>query len=211
MKTIILTSVASFVISDVIKRNKSLTEKNNLVFINTPAEGEKGDKQWLTDDKKALEEAGFKVSEYTITSKNEAELRKDLASFDIVYVSGGNTFYFLEKAQESGFINVVKDFVLKDEKIYMGTSAGSIVAGPDIYPVVGLDDASKAPNLKEYEGFDLVDFVIMPHWGSENFKDRYMNTFMKTNYNNKNKIIPLNDNQYVLVKDNLYEIIDVSK
>ena len=32
-------------------------------------------------------------------------------------------------------------------KIYIGTSAGSIVAGPDIYPVYYIDAAKVAKNL----------------------------------------------------------------
>ena len=209
MKTLFLSSDTTFVIKDIIKRLGGNVRNKKLVFITTPAEGEGGEKKWLEDNKLSLENEGFIVTVYTITGKNKEQLKQDLQQFDIIHISGGNTFYFLEKSQQSGFIEVIRELVLKMGKTYIGTSAGSIIAGPNIYPVINLDDAGKAPNLKGYEGFGLVDFVIFPHWGSDKFREGYMNKTMEINYNAKNKIILLTDNQYVHVQDDLYKIIEV--
>lgn len=52
MKKLFLTSSISFVASDIAKRLKKRNLK--LVFIDTAAEVEEGDLQWLKDDRKAL-------------------------------------------------------------------------------------------------------------------------------------------------------------
>lgn len=208
MKTLFLTSIASLVIFDIVK-NLYVTLKNNkLVFITTPAEVEEGDKKWLEDDRQALEKAGFDVSVYTIAGKQKNSIRRDLSEFGYICVSGGNTFYFLEKSQQSGFIDVIRDLILKERKVYIGSSAGSVVAGPDIYPAYNLDDASKAPNIRDFKGFGLVDFVTLPHWGSDYFKNLYMNKRLEVAYNTHNKIILLTDNQYIYVKEDWYKIVE---
>lgn len=208
MKTLFLTSNAALVISTIVK-TVNLKNTKKLAFITTPAEGEDGDKWWLEADKKALRNADFDVFEYTITSKKADAIRKDLSNADFIFISGGNTFYCLEKAQESGFIKVIRDLVLRENKVYIGSNAGSVIAGPDIYPAYNLDDASRAPNLKGYKGFGLTDVVTLPHWGSDNFKNLYMNKRLEITYNPDNKIILLTDNQYLHVKDDWYKVVEV--
>jgi dipeptidase E len=194
MKTLFLASNVASVIFD--------------IFINTPAEVYDTEKPWLKEDRESLKKAGFDPFDYTITDKNEKQLRKDLSNCDYIFVSGGNTFYCLEKAKKSGFVDVIKDLVLKQNKVYIGSSAGSIIAAPDITPAENIDDITKAPNLKDYKGFNLIDVVVLPHWGSERFKELYMKTRLEKSYNIDNKIILLTDNQYLYVKDDWYQIVE---
>jgi dipeptidase E len=46
---------------------------------------------------------------------------------------------------------------------YIGLSAGSVVAGPSLEPIVPMDDPDEAPNLPSYRGLGLIDSVIVPH------------------------------------------------
>lgn len=73
-----------------------------------------------------------------------------------------------------------------------------------------LDDSNKAPNLIDTKGFGLVDFVILPHWGSDYFRKLYMDDRMEHAYTIDFKTILLNDNQYVEVKDDWYKIVDIA-
>lgn len=209
MKRLYLTSSSSFVIDRIVKDLKIKAPKNKLVFISTASEVEKGDLEWLENDRKSLIAAGFDLTKYTITNKNEKELRHDLKDFDFIFLAGGNTFYLLEKAQQSGFVKVVSELVLNDGKIYIGSSAGSVIAGPDIYSVFIVDDVSLAPNLEGYKGFGLVDFITFPHWGNEKFKDKYLNKRLNHSFMGKDQAILLRDNQYIEVRDDWYRIIEV--
>lgn len=206
MKKLFLTSSISFVASDIAKRLKKRNLK--LIFIDTAAEVEEGDLWWLKDDRKALIDAGFNVTDYTITGKTQTQIEKDIKDYDVICISGGNTFYLLEKIQQSKCAAVIKGYV-EQGKIYIGTSAGSVVVGPDIYPVYMIDYVKKAPNLNGYKGLELVDFVVLPHWGSDYFKDLYLNQRLEHAYTTNHKIILLTDYQYVKVEGDRYQIIEV--
>ncbi|MDD5291502.1 MAG: Type 1 glutamine amidotransferase-like domain-containing protein [Patescibacteria group bacterium] len=208
MENIFLTSSVNISAEDIAKR---FNIKGKLVFITTASEPKsESDLTWQDDDRNALIKARFDVFDYTITGKKEEDITEDLKNVDIVYVSGGNSFYLLEKVKESHFDKIVKNFVAKG-KIYIGTSAGSIVAGPDIFPVYYLDSAKEAKNLKDYKGIGLVDFTVLPHWGSEHFRERYLKQRLEHVYKDGYKLILLNDNQYVAVEGNKYRIIDITK
>jgi len=210
MKKLFLTSSASSVISDIVPKLGFNPEGKKLVFIKTAAEN-LGDSNpaWLEEDRQALLDQGFVVTDYTLTGKNEEQLRSDLNAYDVIFVSGGNTFYLLQEAQKSGFIPVVQELV--KEKVYIGSSAGSVICGPEIGLVSNLDDAKIATDIKGYKGFTIVDFCILPHWGSGYFKKLYLEDEMEHAYTLDHKIILLNDNQYVEVKDEWYKIVDIAK
>jgi len=209
MENIFLTSTVSLSAKDIVKR---FGIKGKLVFITTASEpkAEKSDLTWQKEDWNALEDAGFEIFGYTITGKNKEQIKKDLRDVDVIYVSGGSSFYLLKKMKESGFDKLINDFMEKG-KIYIGTSAGSIVAGADIYPTYHLDYIEEVKNLKDCRGLNLVDFTVFPHWGSEHFRDRYLNQKLEHAYKLGYKIILLNDNQYIAVGGNKYRIIDVTK
>ena len=78
---------------------------------------------------------------------------------DIIYVQGGNTFYLLKYARKSGFDEVVKD-VIKKGVIYIGVSAGSIIAGPSIE--IFFD--KNIVNVEDLRGLNLIPFAIAPHF-----------------------------------------------
>ena len=179
-----------------------------LAFILTASEVEKGDLWWMRADRKALVDMGFDVFDYTLTNKTKDDVKKDLGKADVLFFSGGNTFYLLQKVQESNSAEVIREFV-KSGKIYIGSSAGSLIAGPDIYPVRFADDIKMAPKLKDYKGFRLVDFMVLPHWGHDDFKKAYLGGLIKSIYNNEHKTILLTNNQYVEVDGDTYKIEEV--
>ncbi|OGM03765.1 hypothetical protein A2112_02250 [Candidatus Woesebacteria bacterium GWA1_42_12] len=209
MKRLFLTSSVHAVAHDIAKR-VNLSKGNKLVFIDTAAEFEEGDKTWLKNDRQALVDSGFNVSDYTITGKTQEQIEKDLAPFDSIYLSGGHTAYLLQQSQKSGFVSLIKELILKQEKTYIGTSAGSIIAGPKI-PLYLLED-DEAIKLKDTKGYNFVNFTILPHWGSPDFRDKYLSKRIEAVYRKDQvPLILLTDNQYVQVVNDCYEIIDVTK
>lgn len=206
MKRLFLTSSVNFVAHDIAKQIKG--KKQKLLFITTAVEVVKGDLQWFRNDRKSLVRAGFIVTDYTITNKKKKEIDQAVENTDIIYMSGGNSFYLLQQIQQTHSAQIFRDHVNKG-KIYIGTSAGSIIAAPDIYPTYYLDKAKQAPKLKGYKGLSLVDFLVFPHWGSWHFKKLYLNHRLNQAYQEKYKLILLNNYQYVLVEDDWYKIVEV--
>lgn len=203
---IFLTSSVSFVAKDIAKKLGGVKNKK-ILYIYTACEKKLGS-DWQIADRTSLVKAGFKVIDYTITSKPVAAIKKDFQNVDALYVGGGNSFYLLQQIQLTKSAPIFKQ-AIKDGKIYIGTSAGSVVAGNSIYPSYNLDNVKSAPKLKGYKGMGLVDFCVLPHWGSEKSKDNYLNQKLAHNYNTKNKLIFLDDYQYMQIEDGWYRMIDV--
>ncbi len=209
MKRIFLSASINFTAKAIAKEIGDV-KKLKTAFINTAAEPkkEKEDPSWLDDDRQGLVDAGFNLFDYTITGKSPKDIEKDLGGCDIIHVNGGNTFYLLLQAKKSGFDKFIKKFVEKGG-LYIGSSAGSIIASPDIGVTRHLETKQYEQELENTKGFGLVDFLIFPHWGSEHFKERYLNHRLNIAYNNDNKIILLTDYQYVCVTGDTYKIVDI--
>lgn len=205
-----LTSSVHAVAQDISKK-VDLAKGNKLVFITTPAEDPKfagEDTQWQATDRQALVDAGWAVTDYTITGKGAEQIEADLAPYDFIYVSGGQPPYMLQQSQKSGFIPVIRRLVHEQGKIYIGTSTGSIVCGPKLPE--WFDD--ETIEFADRTCYNFVNFTIAPHWGSKYFMDEYFGARMKEMYQETQvPLILLTDSQYVHVQDDTLEIIDVNK
>jgi dipeptidase E len=164
---------------------------------------------WLESDWDILEQQkNIKLFKYTITGKTEQTIIKDLGDIDILYIAGGNVFFLLQEAQKNGFAKLVKSHVAKG-KIYIGQSAGSIIAGPDIWPTRRSDTIGDAPDINGYEGFGLINFVVLPHWGSESKRQQHFGERLENVYNEDNIYVLLNDYQYIECADDVFRLVDV--
>ncbi len=207
MKHIFLTSSVHAVAHEVAAQ-LDLTKNNRLAFITTAAEPEEGDLSWLENDRSALVQAGFEVTDYTLTGKNTADLTADLAEFAYIYMSGGDTFYLLEQSQKSGFIPLIQDWVLSGEKTYISTSAGSIIAGPRVQDYL-LEEGETSADLDQ-TGYELVEFTVLPHWGSRAFREKYISNRLEIAYKRDQvPLLTLTDWQYVHIQGKELEIITV--
>ena len=178
-------------------------------FITTPDEVIEEDMSWLEDERKMLRQAGFDLFDYTITDKSLVMIRKDLSNIDALYISGGNEFYFKHQCNVTGFGQFIQEWV-NTGKPYLGSSAGSMILAPDMSPATYITDTN-IPNMKiaDYTGLNLVDFLIMPHWGSAAFRDVYLGERKSRIYEADHRLILLNNYQYIEVVDGKYRIIDV--
>src|SRR5258706_11049203 len=110
---LILTSSNNFVVKDCINHLDRDPHSMKLTFIPTAAEVEKGDLQWLKDDRQALVDIGFQVTDFTLTNKTSDQVKETLLSTDMVFVSGGNVFYLLQEMRKSGFASMISEYVDK--------------------------------------------------------------------------------------------------
>lgn len=177
-------------------------------FIPTAADPE--DDKWFIDkSRQDFVDLGFKIKDIDLKDLKPNTIIDSFKNIDVIYFNGGNTYYLLYWIRKSGFDKEVEK-LLKMGKIYMGTSAGSIVAGPNI----GL--AGWEPNedvngikLEDLTGLNLVDFAIYPHYDptDENHIKRVPEQKKSFPY----KVIVLTDEQTVAVNNGSYEIIGPGK
>lgn len=183
------------------------------VFISTPVEGEvdQSDLSWVEEERVGLTKNNFEIFDYTITGKTLSQIKADLKDIDVLYISGGNEFYLKEKSKESKFDKFVIDFV-NNGGIYIGTSCGSIIAGKDMSPLLQLTDPQTLSKPVDASGYSLVNFTILPHWGSIEFHDRWLNDASFNHmYSSNVPQIALNNFEYVEVKGEDFRIIDIRR
>jgi dipeptidase E len=110
---------------------------------------------------------GFTTSILDLTIADKQTIEDTLKDKDLVWVMGGNTFYLNLYLHTSGFSEVIKKR-LDNGLVYGGESAGAVVVGSTLHGVEHLDDPKDAPEVN-WDGLQLVDSGIIPHWGYEKY------------------------------------------
>lgn len=180
------------------------------LFITTASEVEKGAKKWLAQDRDAMTDLGYSLEDFTVTGKTKAEIAAKLNEVDGVVMAGGNTIYFLQQIQKSNSIELFREFA-KSGKCYIGSSAGSVVAGPDVYAVRENFEIEQVHEIRDFNGLNITDIIVQPHWGSDSFKDAYLNEIMVHSYTPEFKMVLLSDKQYLIVSGNNFQLIDITR
>jgi peptidase E len=202
MKKLLLTSTG-FTNEKIGERFSSLINKRpdeiKVVFVPTAA---REDIEWkyVEESKQELIDIGICVDNLNVLDLDRKYSYEDLADYDAMYVCGGNTFYLLKKIKENGFDQVMKEFI-KNDKVYVGVSAGSIIPGPDIGIAEPFD--VNDVGLIDFSSLNIVDFVVSPHYVEE--EKEIVDNFIK---NVDYKVIPITDDQAVEVIDEQVLIIE---
>lgn len=204
MKKLFLASIACNVLDKFVEIFNCSPQNLKVAFITTAANVYEN-KLFLDDDRNKLLKLWFKVFDIDIADKNEQILEKQFKDIDIIFVAWGNTFYLLEKIFDSGFDKIIKEFI-NNSKYYIGSSAGSVIAGSSIEIIKWIDNLSKTSNLESFEGLNLINKIILPHYGNKKYQEK-INQTLKNYSDFENDIIKLNDNQAIIVIDNEIKII----
>lgn len=103
-----------------------------------------------------------------------------IKEYDVIYVCGGNTFVYMDRIRKTGLDKFIIDSVKSNRSIYVGVSAGSIIAGPDISIAGwGSECDSNDIGLKDLSALSLTDIVVSPHYHDElkteidDFREKY--------------------------------------
>jgi dipeptidase E len=165
-KTLLLTSAGMDMKKEIIKLLQKPAYDVNVAFITTAAKQE-DDVSFVKKDFDTMKDMGFNIEELDIEGKNEMQLMETLRVKDIVFVEGGNTFYLLSAMRRCNFEKVIKK-LLKNGIVYIGSSAGSVVAGKTIQTAdkFGTGGAGKF-GIKDFRGLGLVPFDIFVHYSPE--------------------------------------------
>ncbi len=178
--------------------NKPIS-KVKIIFIPT-ASRSKEELYYVEESKNELIQIGIKKSNLFIYNLDKRLSYNDVKNYDVIYVCGGNTFYLTLKIREDGFDKVIKKLV-KEDKLYLGVSAGSVLAGPNIDAAAPFDPNDV--NLKDWTGLNLTDIIVSPH---ANNKDKKI--IEKLAREAKYKFIPITDNQALFISDKEKKIIE---
>lgn len=137
-----------------------------LVFVPTAANVEKGDKLWLIDDLLHFKEQNYGLIDIVdIAAVPQNVWQERLEKANCICFGGGNEQYLARIIKESGLKEVLPE--LLETRVYMGISAGSMVAGQslsrELLKVVYPDDNFEG-ELSSALG--LVNCNFIPHFNS---------------------------------------------
>ena len=151
-----------------------------------------------------MEKLGAIVDVLDLSTADEKEMKAKIADNDIIYVTGGNTFFLLQEMKRTGADILIKN-AINSGKIYIGESAGAIITAPNIEYISSMDSIKKAPNLSSYEALRIIDFYIVPHYLNSPFKKITSNIVKQ--YSTKLTLQPVSNNEVILVKGDIVTII----
>ena len=167
----------------------------NLLFIPTAAVGE----GWYPIDEQDVQpfrDMGFKVTMFDASAVDAVD--KDfLGQYQAIYLSGGNTFFLLKHLKRTGLFQMIRDAVVQGQIVYMGSSAGSVVATPDIGYASALDDPSLGDG--DNTGFSFVNYSILPHMDHETFGEKVRQAVVEWKATD-GKVVPMNDGQVITLE-----------
>jgi dipeptidase E len=112
----------------------------------------------------------FAAMGYTLESAHEAaNPRKAVEETDAIFIGGGNTFRLLKALQDFDLIEPIRRKV-RSGAGYIGSSAGSNVAGPTIKTTKDMPIVQP----RSFDSLGLVPFQISPHYLDRDPNSRHM-------------------------------------
>ena len=203
LKNMILTSSLYESIELVKKFLDKNTESKKILFIPTATNVDEY-KKYIHLTQKVFEDFGYEVENFDVSIFSEEIAKEKLSEAKIIFISGGNTFYLLQELKRKNLIPYLKERI-ENGLLYIGESAGSVIAAPDIEYASIVDDKTLATELNDYTGLNLVDFYIVPHFEEEPFVESSRNTVEL--YKDKLDLKLINNKEAILVENNNFTII----
>ena len=110
---------------------------------------------------------GFRREHITVADYFSSVTYTD-SVFDIVYISGGNTFGTMKRIRDAGFDGSIR-YQVANGAVYIGGSAGAHIASADISHVLRYDKDSFG--LTDFRGLALCHGILICHFSEEREKD----------------------------------------
>lgn len=154
---------------------------------------------WLEDEMSVLREMGFELDLFDLAAKSPTELQVKLDQHRTIYITGGNSYYLLEHMQRSSFPALIKDWGqtnISTPKLYIGCSAGAVVACPRIDYIGDMDDIGQS-TLIDITGLSLYDKLLMVHADHPQYGPKGQKLTAEWR-DSAYTIVPLNDDQLLL-------------
>jgi dipeptidase E len=143
-------------------------EEITVAIINEAFAVEDGDKRWILDNlNDVANNFPDSIDIVNLLALSIYDIEARIADKDVIFVVGGHTDYLMHVFEKTGFATLLPK--LLETKVYVGSSAGSMVIGKrvssDAYLRIYGEEGDYG--VKEYLG--LVDLALKPHLNSPEF------------------------------------------
>lgn len=157
------------------------------------------DSSWLEADIGNVRAAGVEVNLADISLAPRSEWLEVFNTADAVCFGGGNTYFLLDWIRRCGLAETLP--ALLKNRVYMGISAGSMVAGPSVEsnsPIFPEEDEGKIDDLR---GLSLVPFAVVPHLNSAMFSNARQEHIQRFADSVQYQVYALDDQSAIEVSD----------
>lgn len=162
-------------------------------------------KGYVGSARKLFKKFGAVLTEIDISKEEYENIEAAFNSADIIYFTGGNSFFLLEQLRRKGVDKLLKEELNKG-KLFIGESAGAIVCAPDIKYIEMMDEKPGDYSLTGDGGLSLINFYVLPHYLTAPFKkvtEKILEQF------NDLDICPINNSQAVIVEGVSKRIVEI--
>lgn len=171
-------------------------------YVTTASQGARNFSQRVKDViMPAIKDAGYYFEDIDIVGKSKNELRSFFKDKNVIHIEGGNTFYLLKAIKETGFDEIIKELISED-KIYIGTSAGSYVMCPTIDVSDWSDETVDRYGVSDFTALNYVPFVLRVHY-KDDAKELVKEKMKALKY----PLRILRDGEGILVEDGKYTFV----
>jgi dipeptidase E len=182
----------------------------NFAVINEAMIAEYGDHRWFLDDMDSIRNNfGGNIEFVNLQVLDINEVEKRLNEADVIFVAGGNSDYLSTVYEKTGFSKILPK--LLKTKVYIGSSAGSLVLGHRPYYKTQTDIYQEKQYTDKYQ--EIVDFTVLPHLHSPYFDRKGRGGSDKDGWvieDSENENVPvyaISDDAAVVVDGNKVEVV----
>ncbi len=180
-------------------------EELKVAFIPTAANVEEGNKvDWFFRQYEDLRRIGITWVDMVDFADQDVDWKARLDECDVLYLTGGNTFYLLDQIRNQGFGDYLEKVL--DSKAYVGGSASSITMTPNIEVAAIPPGDPNLPGLTDLTGLSYVDFEIEPHCDEPRF-----DTVKQYSKDHNSKIYAIDDQTAISVINGEVSVVSEGK
>lgn len=118
---------------------------------------------YVDSARSSWKELGSNITDVDIARMPLRTATEALEQAEIIYLSGGNSFYLLDCLRSTEIDQIIRGR-LAEGAILVGESAGAIVCSPNIAYIQPMDRVPDNYSQADYTGLNLVDFFPVPHY-----------------------------------------------
>ena len=200
----LILSSAGFYTDEIVNECADLVKKPKkdirFTVINEAYAVEYGDHNWVLDDLNRIK-INFKgyIELVNLLALNIKDIEERIRLSDVIYVVGGHADYLMSVFRQIGFSKLLPS--LLEEKVYVGSSAGSMVVGRRVSTEAYLRLYSEANDYDTDEYLGLVDFAIKPHLDNQLLPNNRGKILLETAKSHPGIIYGLRDDAAIIVNN----------
>lgn len=184
--------------SECVKLVGKPADQINIAVINEAYAVEHGDHTWVLDDLNRIKKYFSGSMELVnLLALSLAAVEERLNAADVIFVVGGHTDYLMSVLNKTGVARLLPE--LLKTKVYVGSSAGSMVLGKRVSTEAYRQVYGEAEDHGITKYLELVDVAIKPHFGNPQFSSNNPEVLLDVAKHYTGTIVGLADEAAVVI------------